>query len=218
MEVDGRFSISSLGDFQGPFAVSFQGCNKKLVGTIDTQQVANLQNRHRQERLWGATSWGGVRLVEGKSSGTWGFATKRPLVLLMAEIRRSPVEVGSWNPIIYKGFSTIPGGTRFQPSTVGMFLQEFFKVVGKQIRKAKKEFLDRFCPTGRGWLSKKYSMELLTPMKQGVLKENLVTSPFRLKFRWEGIRQFCEFCDPFFGGMMKHVTTRNEGGCGWAEN
>ena len=29
----------------------------------------------------------------------------------MEEIRRSPVEVGSWNPIIYVGvFMTIPGG------------------------------------------------------------------------------------------------------------
>ena len=36
-----------------------------------------------------------------------------------SEIRRQPVEVGSWNPIIYKGFSTIPGGCLgILPSTV----------------------------------------------------------------------------------------------------
>ena len=37
--------------------------------------------------------------------------------MLMEEIVRSPVEVGSWNPTIYKVFY-IPGGAGFLPSTV----------------------------------------------------------------------------------------------------
>ena len=36
-----------------------------------------------------------------------------------AEIRRAPVEVGSWNPIISM-VSDIPGGAGFQPSTVSL--------------------------------------------------------------------------------------------------
>ena len=44
----------------------------------------------------------------------------------MAEILRSPVEVGSWNPIIYKVLlSTIPGGELAgisEPSTVSKWL------------------------------------------------------------------------------------------------
>ena len=39
------------------------------------------------------------------------------LILLMAKIRRSPVEVGIF-PIIYR-VSYIPGGAGFKPSTVG---------------------------------------------------------------------------------------------------
>ena len=38
------------------------------------------------------------------------------LILLMAEIRRSPVEVGSFSHYL-QGFSTIPGGAGFLPST-----------------------------------------------------------------------------------------------------
>ena len=38
-------------------------------------------------------------------------------ILLMAEIRRLPVEVGSFSHYL-QGFSTIPGGAGFQPSTV----------------------------------------------------------------------------------------------------
>ena len=37
----------------------------------------------------------------------------------MAEIRRSPVEVGSLSHYL-QGFSTIPGGAGFLPSTVGL--------------------------------------------------------------------------------------------------
>ena len=50
-----------------------------------------------------------------KKQGSW---VMNLLLLLMAEIRRSPVEVGSWNPIIYRVLDYIPGGARFQPSTV----------------------------------------------------------------------------------------------------
>ena len=40
------------------------------------------------------------------------------MILLMAEIRRSPVEVGSWNPIIHQVLC-IPGGCLgFRPATV----------------------------------------------------------------------------------------------------
>ena len=39
------------------------------------------------------------------------------VILLMAEIRRSPVEVGSLSHYL-QGFSTIPGGAGFQPSAV----------------------------------------------------------------------------------------------------
>ena len=39
------------------------------------------------------------------------------ILLLMAEIRRSPVEVGSLSHYL-QGFSTIPGCLGFQPSTV----------------------------------------------------------------------------------------------------
>ena len=48
------------------------------------------------------------------------FPYLRSLVLLMAEIRRSPVEVGSWNPIIYDGFFTsqVVGLGISEPSTV----------------------------------------------------------------------------------------------------
>ena len=35
---------------------------------------------------------------------------RKPSILLMEEIRRSPVEVGSEYPIIYRILSTIPGG------------------------------------------------------------------------------------------------------------
>ena len=38
------------------------------------------------------------------------------LILLMAEIRRLPVEVGSLSPYLQGLY--IPGGARFQPSTV----------------------------------------------------------------------------------------------------
>ena len=48
------------------------------------------------------------------------FSVAPPLATwyyLMEEIRRSPVEVGSWNPIIYRVLY-IPGGAGFRPSTV----------------------------------------------------------------------------------------------------
>ena len=47
------------------------------------------------------------------------------LLLLMAEILRSPVEVGSFSHYL-QGFSTIPGGAGFQPSTVGGGFKQFF--------------------------------------------------------------------------------------------
>ena len=48
------------------------------------------------------------------------FSLHTNFILLMAEIRRSPVEVGSWNPIIYRVNRTIQTVViaRFQPSTV----------------------------------------------------------------------------------------------------
>ena len=48
------------------------------------------------------------------------FSVAPPLATwyyFMEEIRRSPVEVGSWNPIIYRVLY-IPGGAGFRPSTV----------------------------------------------------------------------------------------------------
>ena len=35
---------------------------------------------------------------------------RKPSILLMEEIRRSPVEVGGEYPIIYRVFSTVPVG------------------------------------------------------------------------------------------------------------
>ena len=44
-----------------------------------------------------------------------------------SEIRRSPVEVGSWNPIIYR---VLYSGARFPSSTVGNF--QLLELLGDQ--------------------------------------------------------------------------------------
>ena len=46
--------------------------------------------------------------ISWTSWGNWHKGGAGMMGLLMAEIRRSPVEVGSWNPIIYVGFYDHP--------------------------------------------------------------------------------------------------------------
>ena len=57
---------------------------------------------------------------------------KRTFILLMVEIRRPPVEVGSWTPIIYR--VSYISGAGFEPSTVAspVSIADFFQILEKQ--------------------------------------------------------------------------------------
>ena len=75
--------------------------------------------------------WGTLRIPDwGTEQGRLGESPPGPLRILLymgrtratnggavdgSEIRRSPVEIGSRNPIIYKVLEYISGGARFQP-------------------------------------------------------------------------------------------------------
>ncbi len=81
-----------------------------LLRPDTTDWTSNSTNR------WSVSGWPG-------DESHWEvnlFSQQEPLILLMAEIRRSPVEVGSLSHYL-QGFSTIPGGCLgFQPSTVSV--------------------------------------------------------------------------------------------------
>ena len=64
-----------------------------------------------RELLWISTKNGGSCL---------DWYNRCIILLLMEEIRLTPVEVGSLSHYLH-GFSTIPGGAGFQPSTVSLF-------------------------------------------------------------------------------------------------
>ena len=69
-----------------------------------------------QEQLGGSRRKTSGSCHDVKSTKVWPLS----LLLLMAEIRSAPVEVGSLSQLFTLGFSTIPGGDRriSEPSTV----------------------------------------------------------------------------------------------------
>ena len=77
---------------------------------------------NRTGKIRGITTPGPLRILlyMGGTRATNGGAVDG------SEIRRSPVEIGSRNPIIYKVLEYISGGARFQPSTVPMVAPQIY--------------------------------------------------------------------------------------------